>query len=177
MLGEIRDRETAAVAMQSALTGHLVFSTVHTNDAPSAYTRLLDLGVEEFLLNAALRSIVAQRLARRLCSCAAPHPQADALMARYELAALAQRFGVGEPRLRKETGCEACSNTGYSGRMAIVEYLRCDDTVAAMEKNERFLKEVRKHMQACGSRSLVEDGLLKALNGDTTVEEVFRVAG
>jgi general secretion pathway protein E len=177
MLGEIRDRETAAVAMQSALTGHLVFSTVHTNDAPSAYTRLLDLGVEEFLLNAALRSIVAQRLARRLCSCAVPHPQADALMARYELAALAQRFGVGEPRLRQEAGCEACSNTGYSGRMAIVEYLRCDDTVAAMEKNERFLKEVRKHMQACGSRSLVEDGLLKALNGDTTVEEVFRVAG
>jgi general secretion pathway protein E len=177
MLGEIRDRETAAVAMQSALTGHLVFSTVHTNDAPSAYTRLLDLGVEEFLLNAALRSIVAQRLARRLCACAVPHPEADALMARYELTALAERYGVAEPRLRKQTGCEECSNTGYSGRMAIVEYLRCDDTVAAMEKDERFLKEVRKHMRACGSRSLLEDGLLKALNGDTTVEEVFRVAG
>ena len=177
MLGEIRDRETAAVAMQSALTGHLVFSTVHTNDAPSAYTRLLDLGVEEFLLNAALRSIVAQRLARTLCACAVPHPEADALMARYELTSLAERYGIDNPQLRKQTGCEDCSNSGYSGRMAIVEYLRCDDTVAAMKKGERFLEEVRKHMQACGSRSLVEDGLLKALNGDTTVEEVFRVAG
>jgi general secretion pathway protein E len=177
MLGEIRDRETASVAMQSALTGHLVFSTVHTNDAPSAYTRLLDLGVEEFLLNAALRSIVAQRLARRLCACAVPHPQADALVRRYDLAALAERFGVTEPKLRQHKGCDACANTGYSGRMAIVEYLRCDETVAAMEKDERFLSEVRRHMRASGSRSLVEDGLLKALSGDTTVEEVFRVAG
>lgn len=177
MLGEIRDKETAAVAMQSALTGHLVFSTVHTNDAPSAYTRLLDLGVEEFLLNAALRSIVAQRLARRLCVCAMPHPQADALAARYELTSLAERFGVDKPQLRKQMGCQACSNTGYRGRMAIVEYLRCDDTVAALEKDERFLKEVREHMRARGSRSLLEDGLLKALNGHTTVEEVFRVAG
>ena len=177
MLGEIRDKETAGVAMQSALTGHLVFSTVHTNDAPSAYTRLLDLGVEEFLLNAALRSIVAQRLARRLCTCAVPHPDAGALMARYDLAALAERYGVAEPRLRRQTGCEQCSNTGYSGRMAIVEYLRCDETIAAMEKDEHFLTEVRRHMRATGSRSLLEDGLLKALNGDTTVEEVFRVAG
>jgi general secretion pathway protein E len=178
MVGEIRDRETASVAMQSALTGHLVFSTVHTNDAPSAFTRLLDLGVEEFLLNAALRSIVAQRLARRLCpACAAPHPDAAALMARHRLAALAERFQVTEPRLLQSIGCDACEHTGYRGRLAVVEYLRCDETIALMEKGERFLSEAREHMRASGGRSLLEDGLLKALTGVTTVEEVFRVAG
>jgi len=177
MVGEIRDRETASVAMQSALTGHLVFSTVHTNDAPSAFTRLLDLGVEEFLLNAALRSIVAQRLARRLCECAVPHPDHEQLMQRYELAALAERAKLKNPRLRKSAGCDACGHTGYRGRMAIVEYLRCDDAIASMEKGERFIAEARAHMRATGGRSLLEDGLLKALSGDTTVEEVFRVAG
>ena len=177
MVGEIRDRETASVAMQSALTGHLVFSTVHTNDAPSAFTRLLDLGVEEFLLNAALRSIVAQRLARRLCECSVPHPDHEHLMQRYELAALAERAKLKNPRLRQSAGCDQCGHTGYRGRMAIVEYLRCDDAIASMEKGERFIAEARAHMRATGGRSLLEDGLLKALSGDTTVEEVFRVAG
>ncbi len=177
MVGEIRDRETASVAMQSALTGHLVFSTVHTNDAPSAYTRLLDLGVEEFLLNAALRSIVAQRLARRLCACSTEHPEHDHLMRRYKLAELAKRAGIEKPILRQSVGCDDCAHTGYRGRMAIVEYLRCDDAIAAMDKSERFITEAREHMRASGGRSLLEDGLLKALCGDTTVEEVFRVAG
>ena len=177
MVGEIRDSETASVAMQSALTGHLVFSTVHTNDAPSAYTRLLDLGVEEFLLNAALRSIVAQRLARRLCSCSVEHPEHDKLMQRYDLAALADRTALRQPQLRQSAGCDECGHTGYRGRMAIVEYLRCDDAIAAMNKSERFITEAREHMRAMGGRSLLEDGLLKALSGDTTVEEVFRVAG
>ncbi len=178
MLGEIRDRETASVAMQSALTGHLVFSTVHTNDAPSAFTRLLDLGVEEFLLNAALRSIVAQRLARRLCSsCATVHPDAARLMSRYELDTLAESFGLVEPQLKQSVGCDECGHTGYRGRLAVVEYLRCDDTIAAMDKGEHFLAEARKYMRASGGRSLLEDGLLKALSGETTVEEVFRVAG
>jgi len=177
MVGEIRDSETASVAMQSALTGHLVFSTVHTNDAPSAYTRLLDLGVEEFLLNAALRSIVAQRLARRLCACSVEHPEHDTLMQRYNLAELAKRAGLRQPALRQSAGCDECAHTGYRGRMAIVEYLRCDDAIAAMDKSERFITEARAHMRATGGRSLLEDGLLKALSGDTTVEEVFRVAG
>jgi len=177
MVGEIRDAETASVAMQSALTGHLVFSTVHTNDAPSAFTRLLDLGVEEFLLNAALRSIVAQRLARRLCDCAVPHPDRDALMTRYDLATLAERAGLKKPRLRQAKGCDECGHTGYHGRMAIVEYLRCDDAIAAMDKGEQFITEARAHMRSTGGRSLVEDGLVKALSGETTVEEVFRVAG
>ena len=177
MVGEIRDRETASVAMQSALTGHLVFSTVHTSDAPSAFTRLLDLGVEEFLLNAALRSIVAQRLVRRLCACSKAHPDAGQLMARYQLAALAERSGMAEPDLRQSVGCDDCGQTGYRGRLAIVEYLRCDDAIAAMDKGERFIAEAREHMRTLGGRSLIEDGLFKALSGDTTVEEVFRVAG
>lgn len=177
MVGEIRDRETASVAMQSALTGHLVFSTVHTSDAPGAFTRLLDLGVEEFLLNAALRSIVAQRLVRRLCACSKVHPDSEQLMARYRLAALAERSGLAQPDLRQSVGCDDCGQTGYRGRLAIVEYLRCDDALAAMDKGERFIAEAREHMRTLGGRSLVEDGLLKALSGDTTVEEVFRVAG
>jgi general secretion pathway protein E len=177
MVGEIRDRETASVAMPSALTGHLVFSTVHTNDAPSAFTRLLDLGVEEFLLNAALRSIVAQRLVRRLCNCARPHTGADELMTRYRLESLAQRYGLESPDLREAAGCDDCGRTGYRGRLAIVEYLRCDEVIAAMDKSEHFTSEARAHMSDMGWRSLLEDGLLKALSGETTVEEVLRVAG
>lgn len=177
MVGEIRDGETASVAMQSALTGHLVFSTEHTSDAPSVYTRLLDLGVEEFLLNAALRSVVAQRLVRRLCQCSKAHPDAKQLMALYKLDELAKRSGLAKPDLRQNAGCDECGHTGYRGRLAIVEYLRCDESIAAMDKSEKFIAEARAHMRALGGRSLLEDGLLKALSGDTTVEEVFRVAG
>jgi general secretion pathway protein E len=178
MLGEIRDRETAAIGMQSALTGHLVFSTVHTNDAPSAYTRLLDLGIEEYLLNAALRSILAQRLARRLCEqCAVPHPDAVGIMDRLALHALAERAGIREPGLRDARGCEACGHTGYRGRMAVVEYLRCDDGIKALDVGPHFLTEARRYCASQGWRSLLEDGYLKALLGQTTIEEVLRVAG
>ena len=178
MIGEIRDRETAAIGMQSALTGHLVFSTVHTNDAPSAYTRLLDLGVEEYLLNAALRSIVAQRLARRLCThCAVPHPESRQLMERLALDEFAQKAGIGEPRLMDARGCDACGHTGYRGRMAVVEYLRCDEGIKALDVGPHFLTEAREYCRSQGWRSLLEDGYLKALRGETTVEEVLRVAG
>jgi len=178
MIGEIRDRETAAIAMQSALTGHLVFSTVHTNDAPSAYTRLLDLGVEEFLLNAALRSIIAQRLARRLCqTCAVPHPESARLLSSLGLGALAARLGLSSPRLLDARGCDACASTGYRGRVAVAEYLRCDEQVRAMPKGGEFLGSVRKYAATQGWRTLLEDGFAKALTGMTTVEEVLRVAG
>jgi general secretion pathway protein E len=164
--------------MQSALTGHLVFSTVHTNDAPSAYTRLLDLGVEEYLLNAALRSIVAQRLARRLCvHCAAPHPEAAQLMDRLKLDRFAESAGVREPRLMDARGCDACGHTGYRGRMAVVEYLRCDEGIKSLDVGPHFLTETRRYCASQGWRSLLEDGYLKALRGETTVEEVLRVAG
>jgi general secretion pathway protein E len=178
MVGEIRDKETAGVAMQSALTGHLVFSTVHTNDTPSAYTRLLDLGVEEFLLNAALRSIIGQRLARRLCDhCSVPHPQASKLIADFDLAALAQRAGIDHLNLRDAEGCDRCGGTGYKGRVAVAEYLRCDEFVRALPKGPDFLAAARQYAHSKGWRTLLEDGFVKALRGTTTIAEVLRVAG
>jgi general secretion pathway protein E len=178
MVGEIRDKETAGVAMQSALTGHLVFSTVHTNDTPSAYTRLLDLGVEEFLLNAALRAIIGQRLARRLCSaCAAPHPHSRQLIEDLRLTGLAERLDISSPVLFDAVGCEECSHTGYKGRVAVAEYLRCDEHIRALPKGADFLPAARRHAASQGWRTLLEDGFAKALRGVTTVEEVLRVAG
>jgi len=178
MVGEIRDKETAGVAMQSALTGHLVFSTVHTNDTPSAYTRLLDLGVEEFLLNAALRSIIGQRLARRLCPhCAAPHPDSAHLSEDLKLGPLASRYGIDRPQLMDSRGCDRCGGTGYKGRVAVAEYLRCDEHIRALPKGPEFLAEARSYARSQGWRSLVEDGFVKAMRGVTTVAEVLRVAG
>ena len=178
MLGEIRDKETAQIAMQSALTGHLVFSTVHTNDAASAYTRLLDLGVEEFLLNAALVSIVAQRLARKICSeCSVPHPDAQDFIHKYNLIELAQRFDIPEVTLMKGQGCESCSHTGYKGRMAVIEYLRCDDAIKAMPKDSDFIPKAKQHNADINRRNLLEDGLFKAIQGLTTIDEVLRIAG
>lgn len=178
MLGEIRDKETAQIALQSALTGHLVFSTVHTNDAASAYTRLLDLGVEEFLLNAALVSIVAQRLARKVCEhCAIKDPEAELLTEKYNLNSLAQKFNITEIKLMKGAGCEHCGKSGYKGRMAVTEYLRCDDEIKAMSKDSDFIPKAKKHNASLERRTLLEDGLYKAILGLTTVAEVVRVAG
>lgn len=178
MLGEIRDKETARIAMQSALTGHLVFSTVHTNDAASAYIRLLDLGVDEFLLNAALVSIVAQRLARKVCKhCVKPDPDSVSLTHKYHLQSLALKFNIEQINLVKGTGCEVCGHTGYKGRIAVNEYLRCDEEIMKMPKDSDFISKARKYNSNCGRRNLLEDGFYKALLGQTTIEEVLRVAG
>lgn len=178
MLGEIRDKETAQIALQSALTGHLVFSTVHTNDAASAYTRLLDLGVEEFLLNAALVSIVAQRLTRKICEqCSQPDPNADVLIEKYQLVDFAKRFNLAEIDLRVGKGCDTCSHSGYKGRMAVTEYLQCDDKIKALPKDEYFIGKAKAHNKSLQRRNLLEDGFYKAVQGLTTIEEVLRVAG
>lgn len=173
MVGEIRDRETCQIALQAALTGHLVFSTVHTNDAPSAFTRLLDLGVEEFLLNAGLISIIAQRLVRKLCDrCKTP------TTAEASAAGLApQRLEGPGATLFKAEGCEHCGGTGYQGRIAITEYFRCDEAIQALPKDETFLLRAREKMESRGEASLLEDGLRKVRRGLTTAEEVLRVAG
>lgn len=177
MVGEIRDQETARIAMQSSLTGHLVFSTVHTNDAPSAFTRLLDLGTEEYLLNAAIVAIAAQRLVRKVCSaCAQPVPHADSLIRAHGLEQIAREAGCAL-HLRQGAGCAQCNHTGYRGRIAIVEYLRCDDVVKQQPKGADFIGQAKKHMAAIGQRSLYEDGLHKVVQGLTTVDEVIRVAG
>jgi len=178
MVGEIRDAETARIALQSALTGHLVFSTVHTNDAASAYTRLLDLGVEEFLLNAALVSVVAQRLARKLCShCAKPASNADELIEKYHLNDLQKRSGVEKITLLESNGCEKCNGSGYKGRIAVNEYLRCDEEIKQIPKNDQFISKAHKHNESLSRRNLLQDGLFKAINGITTVDEVLRIAG
>jgi general secretion pathway protein E len=178
MLGEIRDKETAGIAMQSALTGHLVFSTVHTNDAPSAYTRLLDLGVEEFLLNAALVSIVAQRLVRKLCPhCSVPASQAEELVQQYGLSRFQQQFALPGIDLRMAVGCEHCGHTGFRGRVAVIEYLRCDEAIKSIPKDQDFILKARRLNKERGGRNLLEDGLLKACRGITTIDEILRVAG
>ena len=178
MVGEIRDSETCRIAMQAALTGHLVFSTVHTNDAPSAFTRLLDLGVQEFLLNAGLVSIIAQRLARKLCPhCATADPNAEHYIQRYDLHALAARSAMADIHIQQAVGCEHCNDTGYQGRFAVVEYLRCDDAIKAMPKDEQFIPKAKKHNSEQGFRTLLEDGLLKVIRGETTIDEIVRVCG
>lgn len=177
MVGEIRDAETAGIALQSALTGHLVFSTLHTNDAASAYTRLLDLGVEEFLLSAAIKVIVGQRLARKLCPhCRTPDPEADEAFRRLKMDWLVERFDV-TPALHKAVGCDKCAHTGYLGRVALIEYMRCDEQLTALLGEPEFLTKARRLNRERGFRNLLEDGVLKALRGETTIAEVVRVAG
>jgi general secretion pathway protein E len=178
MVGEIRDRVTCQIAMQAALTGHLVFSTVHTNDAPSAYTRLLDLGVEEFLLDAALVSIIAQRLVRKLCDkCSAPVSDGSRLINQYKLEDLAERAGVQDIDLRGPVGCEHCGGSGFTSRVAVIQYLRCDESIRSIPKNDQFLMKVKDHNLQTGVRELLDDGLLKAIRGITSVDEVLRVCG
>jgi general secretion pathway protein E len=178
MVGEIRDQETCRIALQAALTGHLVFSTVHTNDAASAFTRLLDLGVPEYLLNAALLSVMAQRLVRRLCpDCSVQSDAQKEVIDKYQLSELMTRFNVDKPQLRKVVGCESCNHTGYRGRIAIIEYLQVEDRLKAISKDDQFLSNARQLNIERGFRSLIEDGMLRALQGETTPEEVARVCG
>ena len=176
MVGEIRDGETARVAMQSSLTGHLVFSTIHTNDAPTAYTRLIDLGVDEYLINSSLISVIAQRLVRRLCpACSRPLATDTLGPARAELEEITRRHGLSKITLKEAVGCSECAQTGYLGRIGILEYLRCTPELKALPKNSDFPAAARKLMTSAGIRSLREDGLLKVAKGVTTIEEVFRV--
>ena len=178
MIGEIRDRDTSKIAMQASLTGHLVFSTLHTNDAPSAFTRLLDLGVEDYLLNAALVSIIAQRLVRKLCPhCKEKVADALSLIRSYEMEHLLDIAGRPEPEIYRPVGCSLCEKSGYKGRVGIMEYMSHDNALKTMEKDAHFVYNARKHMRENGVRNLMEDGMLKALKGITSVEEVVRVAG
>jgi general secretion pathway protein E len=173
MIGEIRDRETAAIGMQSALTGHLVFSTVHTNDAPTAYTRLLDLGVEEYLLNAALRSILAQRLARRLCpKCKAPEeiPPEALLHAGFTEADL---DGTWQPFTH--VGCDACRNTGYKGRVGIYEVMTISDEMRQLIMKNGSAIDIADLARREGMTDLRHSGLKKVKAGITSLEEIEAV--
>ncbi|MEK7637505.1 MAG: GspE/PulE family protein [Patescibacteria group bacterium] len=185
MVGEIRDLETADTAIQAALTGHLVLSTVHTNDAAGAIPRFLSMGTKPYLLAPALNAVVAQRLVRRNCEqCAATDPLPPELMERVKstLAAIPKNSGytvdVSQPLVfRKGTGCNHCHHLGYLGRIGIFEVLVVDDelerVILTSQASEYQMREVAKHQ---GMITMAQDGLLKALDGITTVEEVFRVA-
>ena len=171
MVGEIRDLETAELALQASLTGHMVFSTLHTNDAPGAVTRLADLGIPDYLIASSLTMVVAQRLGRRVCSkCTERHVPTEREVERLRLSAEDQSFD-GWVRGR---GCQACGHTGYKGRIAFIEILTVDRGVknALMAKAEE--SEIRRAARRGGLRSLREDGLVKARMGVTTLEEVLR---
>ena len=178
MIGEMRDTETAEIAVQSALTGHLVLSTLHTNDAASAFNRLLDMGLEPFLVASSVRAVGAQRLVRKLCACARP-AASDAL--HEQLAAeLRQRCAplLAEPaQWRAAAGCSECRGTGYRGRLGIYEFIDVNDALQQAIMRRASAAEVAQLARADGSRSLREDGLVKAWRGLTTVEEVLRVTG
>jgi len=177
MIGEIRDLETAQIAIQASLTGHLVFSTLHTNDAISAFTRLIDMGVEPFLVTSGLRGVLAQRLVRRLClHCgvtAAPPP--DDMLDEFSAAAPPELRE--KPRWRQHRGCRECHGTGFKGRLAIYEMVELIAPLREAIVQRRSAHEAAAIARAAGFRSLRQDGLLKAAAGITSVDEVVRVTG
>ena len=177
MIGEIRDLETAEIAVQAALTGHLVLSTLHTNDAISAFTRLIDMGVEPFLVATPIRAVQAQRLVRRLCShCARPHSVPQNIEA--EAAVFAHKVLPGmTSRWMEAVGCTHCMNTGYRGRLGIYEMVPVSEAMQHLIVSGASVNDMKKLAREEGHRFLRDDGLLKAWQGLTTVEEVLRVAG
>ncbi|MBI5905070.1 MAG: type II secretion system ATPase GspE [Deltaproteobacteria bacterium] len=172
LVGEIRDRETAEIAIHSALTGHMVLSTLHTNDAPGAVTRLLEMGVEEYLLPSCLVGVLAQRLVRTVCGgCSAPREVSAAL--REDL--LREAGFVPEGELRQGAGCEACAGTGYRGRSGIFELLPVTGEIRDLILSRADSGTLRAKAVAAGMRQLREDGWEKVKRGITTIEEVLRV--
>lgn len=172
MVGEIRDRETAVMAIQSALTGHLVFSTLHTNDASSAITRLLDLGIEPYLVASSVMGVVAQRLVRRIC----PHCKSSRPVGDDDLHQLgADRQKARGQMLYRGRGCPACRETGYFDRIGIFEILCVSDAIRELIQSQANASRIRSLAVGEGMNLLREDGLKKALAGTTTIEEVLRV--
>jgi general secretion pathway protein E len=173
MIGEIRDVETAEIAVQAALTGHLVLSTLHTNDAAGTITRLLDMGVEDYLLTSTLSGVAAQRLVRRLCEdCRVQEPALPELVEQLGL----ERYGSGgESVLWRAVGCERCNGTGYRGRTGVMETLLVDDEIRRLILRRAESKELQRAALSAGMVSMYEDGIHKALSGVTTIEEVLRV--
>ncbi|HEY3555535.1 MAG TPA: type II secretion system ATPase GspE [Casimicrobiaceae bacterium] len=173
MIGEIRDLETAQIAVQSALTGHLVLSTVHTNDAPSTVNRLLDMGVEDYLLTSTVIGILAQRLVRRLCPhCRDPYVALPELVEQMRLRRYVE--GDGDITLWHAKGCSQCANTGYVGRVCITEMMPMTDGLRRLVMKHATAAELRAEAISVGMITMYEDGLRKAVKGVTTFEEVLR---
>ena len=173
MVGEMRDTETANIAVQSALTGHLVLTTLHTNDAASGMIRLLDMGVDDFLLASTVTGILAQRLMRRLCDhCKQAYEPPQELIEELALEALIEREGG---RFYAAKGCEHCGGTGYKGRVAMLEFLSVSETIKKQVMAKSGAVEINKSALAEGMMSMLSDGLQKAARGLTTLEEVVRL--
>ena len=172
MIGEIRDLETASIATNASLTGHLVFSTLHTNDAPSAVARLVDLGMQPFLVASSVRAVMAQRLVRRLC----PHCKQPGELSESELRALRiEASQLSEAEVMTPVGCDQCRHTGYRGRMGIFEMFVIDDDVRHMINNRKSTLLLRQRARELGMRTLREDGVRKVLGGLTSAEEVISI--
>jgi len=170
MVGEIRDKETADIAIQAAMTGHLVFSTLHTNDAPSALTRLIEMGVEPFLISTSIIGILAQRLVRTVC---------DKCKESYQLSAGAQLgdLGIEDKKLTayRGKGCNRCKDTGFIGRVGIFELLVVNEEIRELVNSKASIDQIKKKAIELGTKTLKEDGIEKIKEGSTSVEEVLRV--
>jgi general secretion pathway protein E len=172
MIGEMRDLETARIAIQSALTGHLVLSTLHTNNAAGAVTRMLDMGVEDYLLTSTVNGVLAQRLVRRLDLSSAEHYEAmPEVIREYEL----ERFTSERPIKLYKPGSSIQNPTGYFGRTTIMEFLVMTDNLRRMIMQHAGMGDLEEAARKEGMRTMFEDGLVKSLNGQTTIEEVLRV--
>jgi general secretion pathway protein E len=172
LVGEIRDKETADNAVQASLTGHLVFSTIHTNDAPTTFTRLTDMGVEPFLVASSLIAVLAQRLVRRLCNeCKVPYTPSDEELA--DVGVSRERANLGT--IFRAVGCHECLNKGYRGRTGIYELLLIDDDIRALVTGNANSSIIKRKAVEHGMRTLRDDGVRKALEGVTSLDEVMRV--
>jgi len=172
LVGEIRDRETAEIAVQSALTGHLVFSTLHTNDSASAITRLVDMGVEPFLISSSVLAVVAQRLVRILC----PDCKEAYKPTAIDLESVGLPPGIpGRRSVYKAVGCSRCIHTGYRGRIGIFEIMLLSDSLKSLILKTYDSQRIKKEAIRQDMRTLRQDGIQKVLEGVTTIEEVLRV--
>ena len=171
MVGEIRDGETADIAIKAALTGELVLSTLHTNDAASAVTRLVDMGVEPFLITSSVILIAAQRLCRRVC----PNCKEPVDVPRATLDKIGLKVGGGSKFYRGK-GCAKCNQTGYYGRMGTLEVLIMDDALREMIIKGATSTQIKDYARTCGMKTLRENGLEKFIRGETTLEEILRMS-
>jgi type IV pilus assembly protein PilB len=171
MVGEIRDLETAQISIQASLTGHLVLSTLHTNDSAGAITRLIDMGVESFLIASTLEAVLAQRLVRRIClQCKSAYVPTDGLLAQLGVA----RENVGDRQFFFGKGCPACNQSGYRGRMGIYEWLRLSDPIRDLVTQRAPTLVIRQKAIEQGMRTIREDGLRGIFDGNTSIEEVIK---
>ncbi|MEM7575828.1 MAG: ATPase, T2SS/T4P/T4SS family, partial [Planctomycetota bacterium] len=173
LVGEIRDKEVGEVAVQAALTGHMVFSTLHTNDAPSAITRLIDMGLKPFLVASSIQAVLAQRLVRILCEhCKEPDPNPD--RRKMQLVGLTDEDLEGKT-IYKPGGCSRCGDTGFKGRQGIYELMHMSAEIRELAFNRSPVSKIRQAAIAAGMRNLLGDGRLKILEGKTTLDEIGKI--